>query len=182
MANSRDNYLTAKSKKLAWLLRHDKSYKFDGHGWRTIYDLVENQGFTFKDIEEIVRTDKKGRYEFNENKEYIRARQGHSVNVDVDLEEATPPDVLYHGTSKSVCDLISSTGIKKMNRIYVHLSSDVKTAINVGSRHGEPIVFEVNTKQMREDGIKFYKSRNGVWLTDFVDKKYIKVKQIDNTL
>ena len=178
MANSHNNNdLTAKSKKLAWLLRHDKSYKFDDHGWRTIYDLVENQGFSFKEIEEIVRTDKKGRYEFTENKEYIRARQGHSVNVDVELEETTPPDVLYHGTSKSVCDLIISTGIKKMNRMYVHLSPDVKTAINVGSRHGKPIVFEVNTKQMREDGIKFYKSRNGVWLTDFVDKKYIKVKQ-----
>jgi len=173
-----NNNLTAKSKRLAWLLRHDKNYKFDDHGWRTIYDLVENQGFTFKEIKEIVRTDKKGRYEFNENKEYIRARQGHSINVDVELEECVPPDILYHGTSENVADLINKTGIKKMNRIYVHLSQDIKTAISVGSRHGKPVIFEVDTKRMHEDGIKFYKSRNNVWLTDYVDTKYIKIINI----
>ena len=170
--------LVTKGKKLAWLLRHDKEYSFDRYGWRSINDLIQKQGFTLDELHEIVKVDDKQRYEFSESGEYIRARQGHSVKVDVELNECIPPDKLYHGTSESVKDLIMSEGIKKMNRLYVHLSPDIKTAIKVGQRHGNVIIFEIDTKQMHEDGIKFYLSRNGVWLTDFVDTKYI--KQLSN--
>lgn len=102
----------------------------------------------------------------------IRARQGHSVNVDVELKEMTPPDVLYHGTAETSVDAIMKEGILKMNRIHVHLSQTVETAINVGKRHGNPAVLRINARQMHEDGIKFYLSNNGVWLTDFVDPMY----------
>ena len=126
-----------------------------------------------KELEEIVETNNKKRYEFSDDKKKIRARQGHSIPVDVELKEATPPDVLYHGTAKNFVGSIWKNGIKKMSRLYVHLSGDEETARKVGKRHGYPVVIFINTKQMREDGIKFYLSNNNVWLTEFVDKKYL---------
>lgn len=60
-----------------------------------------------------------------------------------------------------------------MNRLYVHLSKDEKTAHEVGKRHGEPYVFHIDGHKMKEDGVKCYLSENGVWLTKYVDKKYI---------
>lgn len=165
--------LIHKGKHLAFLLRHDTEYKFDEHGWREVSDLIKNQGYTMKELEEIVETNNKKRYEFSEDKRKIRARQGHSIPVDVELKEAIPPDILYHGTSKDFVHSIWENGIKKMSRLYVHLSGDEETARKVGKRHGYPVVIFINTKQMREDGVKFYLSNNNVWLTDFVDKKYL---------
>ena len=95
----RTSKLVQRGKRLAYLLRHDKSYHFDEHGWREVSDLVANYHYTMEELEEIVATNNKQRYEFSEDKTRIRARQGHSVDVDVELEEATPPDVLYHGTA-----------------------------------------------------------------------------------
>lgn len=169
----KENDLIKKGKRLAFLLRHDTEYKFDEHGWREVSDLIKNHGYTMKEIEEIVETNNKKRYEFSDDKKKIRARQGHSIPVDVELKEATPPDVLYHGTAKNFVDSIWKNGIKKMSRLYVHLSGDEETARKVGKRHGHPVVIFINTKQMREDGIKFYLSNNNVWLTEFVDKKYL---------
>ena len=165
--------LIKKGKYLAFLLRHDTEYQFDEHGWREVSDLIKNQGYTMKEIEEIVETNNKQRYEFSNDKKKIRARQGHSIPVDVELKEATPPDVLYHGTAKNFVGSIWENGIKKMSRLYVHLSDDEETARKVGQRHGYPVVIFINAKQMKEDGIKFYLSNNNVWLTDFVDKKYL---------
>lgn len=165
--------LIKKGKHLAFLLRHDTEYQFDEHGWREASDLIKNQGYTMKELEEIVETNNKKRYEFSDDKKKIRARQGHSIPVDVELKEATPPDVLYHGTAKDFVGSIWKNGIKKMSRLYVHLSGDEETARKVGKRHGYPVVIFINTKQMREDGIKFYLSNNNVWLTEFVDKKYL---------
>ena len=169
----KENDLIKKGKHLAFLLRHDTEYQFDKHGWREVSDLIKNQGYTMKEIEEIVETNNKKRYEFSDDKKKIRARQGHSIPVDVELKEATPPDVLYHGTAKNFVGSIWKNGIKKMSRLYVHLSGDEETARKVGKRHGYPVVIFINTKQMREDGIKFYLSNNNVWLTEFVDKKYL---------
>lgn len=165
--------LIHKGKHLAFLLRHDTEYKFDEHGWREVKDLIKNQGYTMKELEEIVETNNKKRYEFSEDKKKIRACQGHSIPVDVELKEATPPDILYHGTSKNCVGSIWENGITKQSRLHVHLSGDEETARKVGSRHGCPVVIFINTKQMKEDGIKFYLSNNNVWLTDFVDKKYL---------
>ena len=103
----------------------------------------------------------------------IRARQGHSIQVDVELEEAIPPDVLCHGTAKDFVDSIMKQGILKGHRLYVHLSPTMETATKVGQRHGEPVVLVIDAKRMREDGNKFFLSRNGVWLTEFVDAQYI---------
>lgn len=114
------------------------------------------------ELKEIVVTDNKQRYEFSEDMNRIRARQRHSVHVDVELEEMLPPDTLYHGTGECFLDSILEHGIKKGNRLYVHLSETRETAINVGKRHGKPVVLVIDAKRMAEDGHKFFLSRNGV--------------------
>ena len=169
-----DESLINFGKRLSFLLRHDTSYQFDEHGYRDVDELVEKQGFTKELLDVIVETNDKKRYEFSEDKKKIRARQGHSVNVNVDLTEAVPPDELYHGTAIRFIDSIEENGINSGTRQYVHLSKDRETAINVGKRHGRPCVIIIDTKQMKNDGIKFYLSNNGVWMTKFVDKRYIK--------
>lgn len=165
--------LTKKGKELAFLLRHDSTYSFDENGFRKVTNLVNHHGFTEELLEKIVMTDNKGRYEFNDDHTLIRARQGHSIDVDVHLEEKVPPSVLYHGTAIRFLDAILSDGIKKMSRQYVHLSFDIETAMGVGNRHGHPIVIVIDSKKMHEDGIKFYLSNNNVPLVNFVDPKYI---------
>lgn len=166
--------LVRKGKHLAFLLRHDTKYQFDEHGWREVSDLIKNQGYTMQELEEIVETNNKKRYEFSDDKKKIRARQGHSIPVDVELKETTPPDVLYHGTATRFLDSILKQGILKGTRLYVHLSDTIETAKKVGIRHGKPAVLFLDAKQMAADGVKFYLSNNGVWLTDYVDSKYIK--------
>ena len=166
-------HLIKRGKKLSYLLRHDKSYNFDEHGWREVSDLVANHGFTMEELREIVATNNKQRYEFSEDMTRIRARQGQSIQVDVELAEATPPGVLYHGTAKSSVESIMSQGIQKGKRLYVHLSTTIEAATKVGARHGEPVVLAIDAKRMHEDEIRFFLSRNGVWLTEFVDAKYI---------
>lgn len=165
-----------RSKRLAFFLRHDPNYKFLVGGWRLVSDLVENHNYTISELKEIVDSDEKGRYEFSEDGQKIRARQGHSVDVDVDLEILTPPDILYHGTAIRFLDSIKKEGIKKIHRLYVHLSSDPIVAKGVGRRHGKPAVLVIDTKRMSDNGIVFKKSRNDVWLTDYVDPKYIDFK------
>lgn len=167
-----NQYIIQRGKKLAFLLRHDRNYPFDAHGWREVSDLMKNHGYTMEELEAIVATNNKQRYEFSEDKSRIRARQGHSIHVDVELVEKIPPDTLYHGTAKAFLDSILEKGIIKGNRLYVHLSSTKEIAINVGKRHGEHVVLAINAKRMSEDGLRFFLSRNGVWLTDYVDRQY----------
>lgn len=168
-----DKKLIYRGIKMAFFLRHDKTYPFDEHGWREVRDLMENHGYTMEELEAIVATNNKRRFEFSEDKSRIRARQGHSVHVDVELEEKMPPDTLFHGTAKAFIDSIMEKGIIKGNRLYVHLSTTKEIATNVGRRHGEPIVLVIDAKRMAEDSHRFFLSRNGVWLTDYVDPKYI---------
>lgn len=165
--------LIRKGKQLSFLLRHDTEYRFDEHSYREVQDLVQNHGFTKDEIVELVETNDKQRYEFNDDKSKIRARQGHSVNINVDLKETLPPDVLFHGTATRFLPSIKEKGILKMSRNYVQLSENFDIAMEVGKRHGKPVVLAVDTKTMREDGVKFYLSNNNVWLTEFVDSKYI---------
>ncbi len=167
--------LIADSSRLAKLLRHDKEYDYDIHGWREVSDLVENYGFTLDELKEIVETNDKQRFEFSEDMQRIRARQGHSVNVDVELTEREPPEVLYHGTSQKSVASILTEGIKPCGRLHVHLSGDVATAVKVGARHGTPVVLEISAKQMHDAGMKFYLSRNNVWLTDVVPQGYFRL-------
>ena len=166
---------------ISLILRHKPEtigVQLDEHGWANVDELISSISSTGKKIdmeilEEIVRTDNKQRYSFNEDKTLIRANQGHSIPVDVELKEQQPPQVLYHGTASKFLDSIMQDGLKPMSRLYVHLSSDIETAMKVDKRHGEPVILKINSKEMCNDGIKFYLSENGVWLTKSVNKKYI---------
>lgn len=144
----------------------------DESGYMSISDLVK-KGFTEELIEEIVNTNNKARYEYNEDHTKLRARQGHSIPVDVGLTPTTPPEILYHGTAERFIPSILKEGLKPMSRLYVHLSSDKETAINVGKRHGKPVVLTINTQEMVDDGYQFFLSNNGVWLVKEVPVQYL---------
>lgn len=166
---------------ISLVLRHKPDaagIRLDEHGWANVDELLNGINDTGRKInrdilEEIVKTDNKQRYSFNEDKTLIRANQGHSVPVDVELEEQQPPKYLYHGTADRFLSSIMSDGLKPMSRLYVHLSRDEETAVKVGRRHGNPVVLKIRAEDMWNDGIKFYLSQNGVWLTKYVDRKYI---------
>lgn len=169
------------SKFISLILRHKPDVigiSLDKQGWAEVDELISGIRKSGKHIDieilkEIVKTDRKGRYSFNEDGTRIRANQGHSIRVDVGLKETAPPDVLYHGTAERFMADIMEKGIRSMSRLYVHLSKDMDTAVNVGKRHGKPVVFRINTKKMKEDGVRFFLSENGVWLTDYVAPEYI---------
>lgn len=165
-----------KSKRLAYLLRHDREYQFDANGWREVSDLINKHGFTLEELCVIVDTNNKQRFEFSEDMQYMRARQGHSIQVDVELEECTPPPFLFHGTAEHFVNDILEEGLRSQSRLHVHLSSTIETAINVGKRHGKPVIFKVDSLKMFKDGAKFYLSRNGVWLTDYVATEYLSLE------
>lgn len=170
------------SKFLSLVLRHQPeiiNLNLDENGWTSVDELITKskrdsyQGFTFEELEEIVETNDKKRFIFNEDKTRIRANQGHSVDIDLALKPQQPPEFLYHGTAETNMDSILEKGIEKRNRQHVHLSQDLETANKVGMRHGKPVILMIKTKEMFDDGIEFYLSENNVWLTDFVDAKYI---------
>ena len=157
------------SKFIALILRHrpeEIGITLDAHGWASVDALVAGISrtvpFTRSDLEEIVRTDSKQRYAFNEDHTLIRASQGHSVPVDVQPEKKDPPDILYHGTGEKYLSSILKEGLLPKSRLYVHLSADIPTALRVGERHGAPRVLEVDAKAMREDGLEFFLSANHV--------------------
>ena len=132
-----------------------------------------NQVFSMETLEEIVATNNKNRYSFNADKTKIRANQGHSIPVDVELEEKEPPEFLWHGTGEKYVVSIDEHGLISKNRLYVHLSNDIETAQNVGKRHGKVVIYKVWTGQMYQDGYQFYRSVNGVWLTKYVPVQYL---------
>ena len=174
------------SKFISMILRHKPQVigiTLDEHGWADVDELIKGINETGEEIEfskdtleTIVKTDKKQRYSFSQDKTLIRANQGHSIPVDVELEKKEPPKVLYHGTGVKSVKAIQEQGLLPMERLYVHLSIDVKTATNVGKRHGTPVIFQVNTEQMQKDGYDFFQSVNGVWLTKEVPAKYLELE------
>lgn len=172
---------TKLGKFISLILRHKPEVigiSIDSHGWADVSELIDgvaktNEGFNMDILEDVVATDSKQRYSFNEDKTKIRANQGHSIPVDVELEEAQPPEILFHGTADKYIQSIDKTGINARSRLYVHLSVDMDTAIEVGKRHGNPVIYEVKTGDMFRGGYKFYLSKNGVWLTKEVPASYI---------
>ncbi|MDM1384418.1 RNA 2'-phosphotransferase [Myroides marinus] len=166
---------------LSLVLRHEPSkigITLDDNGWADVEELISKcakhrVSFTRKELDEIVETNNKKRYSFNEDETKIRANQGHSIAVDLEFTAIEPPMFLYHGTADRFLNSIEAEGVKKMSRQHVHLSQDKETAINVGSRHGRVVVLTILAGKMYEDGIVFYQSANGVWLTDYIDPKYI---------
>ncbi|HBG5523985.1 TPA: RNA 2'-phosphotransferase [Clostridioides difficile] len=171
------------SKFISLILRHKPEVigiKLDNHGYADVSELIEKIHNTGRNInieilEQIVIEDNKKRYSFNEDKTKVRANQGHSINVNVELKELEPPKYLYHGTATRFLDNIKKEGIVRQSRLYVHLSNDIDTAIKVGKRHGTPVVLEVNTEEMYENSYKFYLSENNVWLCEHIPFKYVEI-------
>lgn len=167
------------AKYITLLLRHQPEKEglvMDKKGWVSIKDLTSSLSITFGDLIKIVESDDKKRFEIDSTKTKIRASQGHSLGIQLGLESIEPPEFLYHGTSSDKKIAIKAIGLIKMSRDYVHLSDDIETATKVGKRHGLfPVILKIDTKQMFLDGSKFYKSTNGVWLTDKVEPRYIKI-------
>ena len=168
------------SKFISLILRHRPEaigITLDEHGWADVSELIEGVSKThhldMQTLEEIVRSDSKQRYSFSEDKRLIRANQGHSIPVDVELDRLDPPYILFHGTGKKYMNSIEKEGLLPKGRLYVHLSKDTKTAKTVGARHGTPIVYKVRAGAMARDGYEFFLSKNGVWLTKKVPVEYL---------
>lgn len=169
------------SRFISLILRHKPEVvglSLDSQGYLNVDSLIKgvvNSGrFIDKQIlDEIVESDDKQRYSYNMNKTSIRANQGHSIKVDLGLARQTPPKVLYHGTALKFKDSILSEGLNKKSREYVHLTDNIDTAISVGSRRGEPVIFEVDSEKMDKNGCEFLLSENNVWLVDKVPSEFI---------
>jgi putative RNA 2'-phosphotransferase len=171
------------SKFLSLVLRHAPEkigLTLDKAGWASVSDLLNgmrNEGIplTMSQLQDVVKDNNKKRFEFSPDKKFIRASQGHSVEVDLQYQPAVPPDVLYHGTAERFASSIMASGLTKQSRHHVHLSADTNTAFSVGQRHGKPVIFKVNAKEMAADGYQFFQSTNGVWLTDSVPTQYLDI-------
>lgn len=173
--------LVSTGKFLSLILRHQPEIvgiTLDFNGWADVDELLtgmrrKGHPIDMAMLEKVVETNDKKRYCFNEDKTKIRANQGHSVQVDVELKVAEPPEYLFHGTADRFIDVIKKTGLQKQSRNHVHLSKDRETAVNVGGRHGKPMVLRILAQDMRRDGYVFYLSENGVWLVEEVPVSYI---------
>ncbi len=169
------------SKFISLILRHNPEAAYiqvDEHGWAKVNELIQGINRTGRHIdletlEEIVATDEKGRYSFSEDHKRIRANQGHSIPVDIELEPTEPPEYLFHGTATRFLDSIHKEGLTRQSRLYVHLSPDEATAQKVGARHGKPAVLRIRAKALCDAGQQLFLSKNGVWLCEHIPVQYI---------
>lgn len=172
------------SKFLSLILRHSPEkigLKLDENGWADVEELIakcskKGNPLDFELLDYVVENNDKKRFAFNEDKTKIRASQGHSISVELDLKEMEPSEFLYHGTVAKFLENIKKEGLQKMSRQHVHLSKDRETAVKVGSRRGIPQILTVRSGEMFKEGYTFYLSENNVWLTDEVPAKYIEFK------
>jgi len=178
-----DNTIQAKrSKFLSLVLRHQPELiglTLDNAGWVPVADLLNalakaEKPLRHDELQELVTTSPKQRFTISPDGSMIRANQGHSVEVDLGLEAAAPPELLYHGTVAGPIPSIMSQGLTKQQRHHVHLSADIATARLVGSRRGAPVILEIAAGRMHEAGHAFYRSENGVWLTDIVPAGFLR--------
>jgi putative RNA 2'-phosphotransferase len=173
--------LVRRSKFLALVLRHAPEtvgVTLDRAGWVSVTELLagcERAGkrMSLDDLREVVTTNNKRRFEFNEDCTLIRARQGHSTDVDLEYEPCSPPELLYHGTYSEAVEAVRSSGLKKMKRHHVHLSTELRLAMEVGSRRGKPVLVTVQSGEMHRAGHVFYLTGNNVWLVDEVPPQFL---------
>jgi len=176
----KDRY-TKISKFLSLVLRHEPEkigLKLDAEGWTSVSDLlsrltVEGRSITLEELQTVVVMNDKQRFSFSDDRTLIRANQGHSVQVRLGYEPLSPPALLYHGTAERFLASIGQHGLLKGQRHHVHLSEDTKVASEVGARYGRPVVLIVASEMMNKNGHAFFRSENGVWLTEHVPVDYI---------
>ena len=177
-----EKQITSISKFLSLILRHQPEtigLQLDQNGWADVKTIIEKANVHGVQIEldtlkQVVDTNSKKRFAFNETFDKIRASQGHSLDIELGYSNQKPPQTLYHGTGEKSIPSILENGLEKRKRQHVHLSIDVETAVKVGQRHGKPAVLEISAEVMYNDNFIFYRSDNGVWLTDNVPARYLK--------
>ena len=174
------------SRFLSLVLRHKPEHAgltLDEEGWCRVNELLEGcalhgHRMSRGELEVIVAENDKKRFEFSDNGRKIRARQGHSIKVDLKYQPQIPPDLLYHGTATRFLDPIKQLGLIRGARQHVHLSVLVETAAKVGERHGKPVVIPVEAREMHNAGFPFYFTANQVWLVDAVPTQYLKLNEL----
>ena len=178
-----DPQLVRLSKFLSLVLRHEPEkigIILDSNGWVAVEDLLAAAAragtpVSREELDQVVVTNDKKRFAFSPDGSRIRASQGHSVEIDLGLAPVVPPERLYHGTATRFVDSIRAEGLRSQSRQHVHLSPDEETAVKVGQRHGKPVVLVVRAGAMHQDGHVFYRSENGVWLTEAVPPGYLEI-------
>ena len=178
--------LTKISKKMSYMLRHctDPFYIDLNGGWADVNKIIRALKERYPDVtrsvvEQIVAQDEKGRYSFNDSGTKIRANQGHSIpGVIIEMEQPNPPEHLYHGTATRFLDSITKHGLIPMSRQFVHISPTIEKAVEVGKRHGKPVVLDIDAKRFVEDGNELYLSSNGVWQAKVVPPEYFTIHYI----
>ncbi len=181
------NLLIHISKFLSLVLRHKPEkigLTLDPNGWADVNELLEKSRdkgpkIDLESLREVVTGNDKQRFTFNEDGTKIRASQGHSIAVDLELQAQEPPEILYHGTVARFVEQIRQSGLQKMQRQHVHLSKDPETAVKVGNRRGEALILKIRAAEMHREGFPFYLSKNGVWLSDEVPGKYIDFEEYE---
>ena len=169
------------SKSLSKTLRHQPErigVTLDDAGWCNVEALLaayasKGTNISRDTLEEVVRTNDKKRFSFSEDGTRIRANQGHSVDIELGYQGATPPEILFHGTPQQFVEAIADEGLKKMKRHHVHLHVDVATSTAIGQRRGKPVLLKVRALDMHQAGHEFFVTPNDVWLTDHVPAEYI---------
>lgn len=180
---TKDDELKAISKFLSFVLRHEPQsigLALDEGGWADVAELLSKAAAAGKRLDRdvlqrVVDSSDKKRFALSADGERIRANQGHSVEVELGFEALVPPHVLYHGTASRFLQAILSDGLDKRQRHHVHLTEDLKTAAAVGQRYGKVVLLEIDAARMSAEGHLFFRSVNGVWLTDAVPATYLRV-------
>lgn len=182
-----DKRLVKVSKYLSKHLRHAPhriGLQLESGGWVAV-DILLAACATYRftitraELNEVVRRSDKQRFAFNESSTHIRANQGHSVEVDLELPVAVPPDILFHGTARHNVDAIMREGLNRGRRHHVHLSFERETARRVGARHGVPVLFRVAAGAMHSQGFAFFVSQNGVWLCEEVPPQFLAIEECE---
>ncbi|MFN8854617.1 MAG: RNA 2'-phosphotransferase [Planctomycetaceae bacterium] len=170
------------SKFLSLVLRHRPEIlgmQLDPEGWLEIDRLIAQARQAGRDLDlatlhQVVADNDKQRFALSEDGLRIRANQGHSIAaIDLKLEPVPPPDQLFHGTIPDFLASIRRQGLRKRSRNHVHLSSDRETAQLVGARRGRPVILTIRAAEMQARGRLFFRSANGVWLTESVPVEFI---------
>jgi putative RNA 2'-phosphotransferase len=174
--------LVTVSKFMSKYLRHEPEalgLTLEAGGWVLVDDLLAGAAkldfpISREELAQVVAESDKARFAYDETGTKIRANQGHSAEVDLELPDVAPPELLYHGTAGQFLEAILAEGLKKMARHDVHLTQDLQTASRVGERRGKPVVLVIDAARMAADGFTFRVTANGVWLTDHVPPRYIR--------
>jgi putative RNA 2'-phosphotransferase len=174
-----NNDLAKISKYFSYLLRHkpeEIGLRLDDQGWALVDELIEKTNdfeLSKELIDVVIETNDKQRFELSGDKLKIKANQGHSINIDLDLKPITPPQFLLHGTAERFSDSIKKDGLQKQKRHHVHLSESIAVAESVGKRYGKLVLLRVAAQEMADAGFDFYRTANNVWLVDTVPAEYI---------